>query len=178
MIKKLLLIPAVLLIGVGTVLALNNPAPPAKHSAHSTVQPTAPVSAETPVKTQDPAGVQTATPTTTTTPSPATPTPAFSADPNSPGSYVVYDKTSVMNDAGVPADQQAAADEAIQRVSNWTYGNFLTLCKRGAGPSSIVSADVRRSQGDFGAAVFTDAVLQLKWCVQWMSDHSLTWQTL
>lgn len=176
--KKLLLAPVILLIGGGIALTVNpgSQAAPARHLvSRITATPQAAIQDKT---------TQTTPATTTTTVAPQTasqpaPTaPAFSQDPNNPGQYIVYDKTSVMNSAGIPADQQADVDTAISRVSDWSYGNFLTLCKRGAGPSSMSTGTIRSSQASFGPSVYTDAVVQLKWCIQWMNDNNLTWQTL
>lgn len=175
--KKSLILSVVLLVGAVSAVLLGNHSQPAplKHlSSQTLAQPTADktttVSPSTTTTTATDAAPQTSQNTQST--------PAFGQDPNNPGQYLVYDRTSVMNSAGIPSSQQSDADTAISRVSNWSYGNFLTLCKRGAGPSSMTSGNVRDSQAAFGPTVYTDAVIQLKWCVQWMNDNNLTWQTI
>lgn len=61
--------------------------------------------------------------TTSTTPPPTAPQPSYGEDPNHPGIYVVFDKTAVMNAAGVPADQQTAALAVVNKIrgDQWIY---------------------------------------------------------
>lgn len=84
-------------------------------------------------------------PTTPTTPDqpPVTPTepapsPDFGEDPDKPGWFKVFNKTALMTQAGIPADQQATADAVITKRSSWYYQTptvpytYATLCHMNA----------------------------------------------
>lgn len=99
---------------------------------------------------------QTTTPTTTT---PTPPQPEYGEDPNNPGVYIVFDHTAVMNAAGIPADQQAAADTLISHLMlNWRYkyasGQEADLC--------YVMPEIRMDK--FGSDYKDNPITQLKYC--------------
>lgn len=117
----------------------------------TTVQPAtaAPIS-----QTQTQTGTSSTDTTTTTSPQ-----PEYGEDPNNPGVYIVFDHTAVMNAAGVPADQQAAADTLISHLMlNWRYkyvsGEEADLC--------YVMPEIKMDK--FGADYKDNPITQLKYC--------------
>lgn len=122
----------VFLVAIGTtatVKALDNHTPSIKRTASIQTDVTTPQTASTDQTTVKPSVVSSTSavsaPVTTPVPAASTPTPKllYGVDPNNPGIYVVFDKASVMTQAGIPADQQAAAESILQSHGQWTYYN-------------------------------------------------------
>jgi hypothetical protein len=131
--------------------------------ASTTVSPaqTAPstqtTTAAAPATTITPAPTTSTNTSTTTTTQPA-PAPAYGEDPSNPGIYVVFDKTSVMNSAGIAAGDQAAVDTIISGIMQWRYhldsNSEANIC--------YIAPIIKMESA--GADYRTNPITQLKWC--------------
>lgn len=115
-----------------------------------------------------------------TTPTPPTPMPApapvapppapiYGEDPNNPGVFVVFDKEIVMNQAGVPADQQTDANTLISKRLNWRYKVAGSPDANLCGIAPIVK------MATAGTDYLTNPVTQLNWCNQYAQGHYGSW---
>jgi hypothetical protein len=113
---------------------------------------------------------QTTTPTTSTqTQKTTTIQPDYGEDPNNPGIYIVFNKTSVMTEAGIPSNQQSAADTLISYLMNWRYkvsGHDADLCY-------IVPLSKMASSG---SDYETNPVTQLSYCNELVQSRFGSWQ--
>lgn len=184
--KKFLLIPAVLVVGVGVALAQNHSAPQSSSvkplsSQAIAAKPSANTADQSPVSSTGDTAMDTSTTTTdqpTQSPSPTTSmtttntktTLAYGEDPNNPGTYIVFDKTSVMTDAGISSADQSAADRYIALKSDWRYhvdsSSDINLC--------AILPIVKMATA--GSDYKTNPVTQLKWCDTFIKGSYGSWQ--
>lgn len=99
-------------------------------------------------------------------PAPA-PAPVYGEDPNNPGVFVVFDKETVMNQAGIAAPDRQYATNIAQ---GWYY----------KGPSSVTDlcggVKPRSKMATAGADYDTNPVTQLKYCDSYVKARYGTWE--
>jgi hypothetical protein len=102
-------------------------------------------------------------------PQPTAIQPDYGEDPTNPGIFIVFNKTSVMTQAGIPAAEQPAADVLITKMMNWRY-------KQTAFPESDLCYITPVSKMAIMGADYRDnPVTQLKYCQALVSARYGTW---
>lgn len=173
--KKSLLVLLPVIAIVGTIELIQSRQHPSNaHIAQIQNQPTAQIaqeSAEPVAAAPETPNPTPPTPTPTTAPAPVTqpPAPAYGEDPNNPGVFVVFDKEIVMNQAGVPADQQTDANTLISKRLNWRYKVAGSPDANLCGIAPIVK------MATAGTDYLTNPVTQLNWCNQYAQGHYGSW---
>lgn len=169
--KSLIIGASALLVATGsiTVLALNgvtkNETPKSSQveQPKKSEQKQASAQSVSEAPTQQPASAP--APDTPPTPEPE-PTPTYGEDPNNPGLYIVFDKTALMDSAGISSGDRQYVQGIVK---NWIYKGPLqeqTLC--GALPKAKMSVT--------GPDYETNPVTQLKWCDFYAKGRYGSWQ--
>lgn len=87
-----------------------------------------------------------------------TPQPSYGEDPNNPGVFIVFDKITVMTQAGISADDQSTVDTLIGKLMQWRY-------KQTAFPESDLCYVVPTiKMAPYGSDYANNPVTQLKFC--------------
>lgn len=178
--KKVLLTIGVLLfpLSMAMVSASTGTTSKAPQSAVSTLPQTAvgadqnpPPTAEPTTPTSQPQSPQTpvAPPKQSATPPAAIPAPKYGEDPQNPGVLVVFDKTTLMDEAGIAAGQQSAANSLIQQYTNWRYR------VPGFPDSNLCYVAPIVKMAIAGDDYLTNPVTQLKYCNTYIITRHGNW---
>lgn len=95
------------------------------------------------------------------------PAPIYGEDPNAPGLFRVFDKTAVMDAAGIANGDREYVSAIAQ---TWTYkgpSDLFNIC--GVSPKSKMATA--------GADYETNPITQLKWCNAYVTTNHGTWAT-
>lgn len=103
--------------------------------------------------------------TDTSSTKPSTP---YGEDPNNPGNYIVFDKTTVMTEAGISSQDQPYADALITLKSSWTYKN--------SNNTNLCTITPAAKMASAGTDYLDNPVTQLKWCNSYVGDAYGSWQ--
>ncbi len=177
--KKLIIttLAVTILLGGSVGYALTRDTKPVTKSTTQTQQidPVDTTPTQTPVAQNTQTTTQPTTTLTAPTPAPApAPLPDYGEDPNNPGVYIVFNKTSVMTSAGVPIDQQTVANQLISTKINleWHYQSSKLQSDRDS--LCGITPEVKMAQA--GADYEINPITQLKYCNTLVQARYGSWQ--